>query len=189
MLYKDADRNHVVARHQLPFPFNVVSKYCQAQARPPPTAGVKRSRLQMEQSEEGPSTWDRRNARLRFGGPSQRTPGNEQIDDVIPAINLREPPLRDQHRDAGPSSPLSVTRPTQLSPNAGPNHDSLSTPHQAMRDQQTTPTLTDVNPDSGSIVGGTRIWLQGTDFQALFPMFARFGTAVVLTVSIMEMPF
>ena len=189
MLSKDADQNLIVARHQLPFSFNVVSKNCQAQARPPPTSGAKRSRLQMEQSDEGPSTCDQRNARLRFEGPSQRALGNERIDNVMPAINLRDPPLPGQHRDAGPSSSPSVTPPAQLSPNAGPNHDSLNTPHRAMTDQQPTPTLTDVNPDSGSIVGGARIWLQGTNFRAHFPLFARFGTAVVSTVSIMETPF
>ena len=48
------------------------------------------------------------------------------------------------------------------------------------------PTLTDVNPEQGSITGGARIWLQGIDFPALFPLFARFGTAVVPTVSLRD---
>ena len=36
---------------------------------------------------------------------------------------------------------------------------------------------------SGPITGGATIWLQGMDFPDLFPLFARFGTAVVPTVS------
>ena len=44
------------------------------------------------------------------------------------------------------------------------------------------PTLTEVNPDSGSTTGGVRIWLRGMDFPALLPLFARFGAAVVPTV-------
>ena len=38
-------------------------------------------------------------------------------------------------------------------------------------------------------MGGARIWLQGKDFPAVFPLFARFGTAVVPTVSTIEIPF
>ena len=44
------------------------------------------------------------------------------------------------------------------------------------------PTLTDVNPESGSVTGGTRIWLKGINFPPV-PLFARFGSAVVPTVS------
>ena len=51
-------------------------------------------------------------------------------------------------------------------------------------DGERAPTLTEVNPDSGSTTGGARIWLKGVDFPALFPLFARFGNAVVPTVSI-----
>ena len=168
-------------------------KHRQAQARPPPTAGVKRSRHQMEGSEEGPSTLHRRNVRLRSEGPSQRAPSNDRIDDATPAINSRGPPLCGPHHDGSPSSSLSLTQPTQLPPNTGPNSDLLNNPHQAIippvTDRQPTPTLMDVNPESGSITGGARIWLKGKDFPALIPLFARFGTAVVSTVSIMEMPF
>jgi hypothetical protein len=49
-------------------------------------------------------------------------------------------------------------------------------------DDEHTPTLTEVNPDSGSITGGVRIWLKGMNFPALLPLFARFGAAVVPTV-------
>ena len=47
------------------------------------------------------------------------------------------------------------------------------------------PTLTESNPESGSVIGGARIWLKGKDFPACFPLFARFGSAVVPTVSLM----
>ena len=50
------------------------------------------------------------------------------------------------------------------------------------------PTLTEVNPESGSVTGGARIWLKGINFPAL-PLFARFGSAVVPTVSPKGLPF
>ena len=52
----------------------------------------------------------------------------------------------------------------------------------AEADGELNPTLTEVNPDSGSITSGVRIWLKGMDFPALLPLFARFGAAVVATV-------
>ena len=171
----------------------MVPKYCQAQARPPPTAGAKRSRCQIEEPEEVPSTLDRRNVRLRSEGPSQRAAGNKRIDEATPAINLREPLLCGRNHDGSQCGSLSLTPPTQLPPNACPNPDSLNTPHQAIipprTDRQPTPALVDVNPESGSIMGGARIWLRGKDFPAVFPLFARFGTAVVPTVSTIGIPF
>jgi len=63
----------------------------------------------------------------------------------------------------------------------------LKTPNQPIApswtEGESAPTLTEVNPESGSITGGATIWLKGMDFPALFPLFARFGTAVVPTVS------
>ena len=147
----------------------------------------------MEESEEGPTISDRRNVRLRSEGPPQRAPSNGRIDDGTLAINLRDPPLSDQHRDGSPSSSLFFNPPIQLPRNAGPNSDSLKTPHQAIipptTDRQPSPTLMDVNPESGSITGGARIWLKGKHFPAVFPLFARFGTAVVSTVSAMGITF
>ena len=155
--------------------------------------GTKRSRRQIEQSDETPSTLDRRNVRLRSEGLSQRAPRNERIDDATLAINLRESPLGGLHRNGSPSSSLPLTLPVQVPPNAGRNSDSRNTPHRVINpprtDRQPTPTLMDVNPESGSTTGGARIWLKGIDFPARFPLFARFGTAVVATVSSMETPF
>jgi len=185
-------QNLIVAQHQLPFSFNVVAKYCQARARPPP-AGGKRSRRQAEQLEGIPLTLDQRNVRPRFEGHSQEVPGNERADDDMPVINLRDPPLGGQHREGSPYGSLPMILPPHLPLNASPNFDSLDTPHQAIIPQGTdvepTPTLIDVNPECGSITGGARIWLKGKDFPALFPLFARFGTAVVSTVSTMAIPF
>jgi len=63
------------------------------------------------------------------------------------------------------------------------NADPSSVPLNTIEDAERAPTLTEVNPDSGSTTGGARIWLKGIDFPALFPLFARFGNAVVPTVS------
>jgi hypothetical protein len=50
-------------------------------------------------------------------------------------------------------------------------------------DTDRTPILTEVSPELGPLAGGSRIWLKGQDFPDLFPLFARFGTAVASTVS------
>jgi len=64
--------------------------------------------------------------------------------------------------------------------------DAIKPPNQAIAppgtDGDCAPTLTEVNPESGSLTGGARTWLQGTNFLAHLPLFARFGTAVVPTV-------
>jgi hypothetical protein len=142
----------------------------------------------MEQPEDIHPVVDQRNVRPRFEGPSQEAPGNERFDHVTPVINLRDP-LGGQHSEGSPSS----SPPPQLPRNAGPNSDSLSTPFQATApprtDPEPTPTLIDVNPESGSTTGGARIWLKGQNFPTLISLFARFGTAVVSTVSPMEIPF
>ena len=64
----------------------------------------------------------------------------------------------------------------------GPAHFQPISPLKA--DAERPPILTEVNPDSGSVTGGMRIWLKGMDFPALLPLFARFGAAVVPTVSV-----
>ena len=180
------DQNLIIAQHQLPFPFNVVAKY-------PPAAGGKRSRLQMEQSEDVPQKLDQRNVRPRLEGPSQGAPGNERTDEVVLVISPRDSSRGDQHCEDSSSGSLPVVLPPHRPQNAGPNVDSLDIPHQAIvpprTDEGPTPALIDVNPESGSITGGARIWLKGKDFPALIPLFARFGTAVVPTVSTMETPF
>jgi hypothetical protein len=50
-------------------------------------------------------------------------------------------------------------------------------------DKGRTPTLIEVSPELGPLAGGSTIWLRGLGFPPLFTLFARFGTAVVPTVS------
>jgi len=187
------DQNFIVAQHQLPFSFNVVAKLKKVRERPPPAAGRKRSRLQVEQSEDMSPKLHRRNVRPRLEGYSQRAPGNEQTDEAMPVINPRDSSLGVQRWGGGSSGLLPVALPPHLPRNAGPNVDSLDIPHQAIvpprADEEPTPMLIDVNPESGSVTGGARIWLKGKDFPALVPLFARFGTAVVPTVSTINTPF
>jgi len=150
-------------------------------------------RSQMEQSEDVPPKLDHRNVRPRFEGHSQGARGNERTDEAMSVINPRHSSLGGQHCEGSSSGSLPVTLPPHLPSNAGPYFDSLDIPHQAIAPpragEESTPALIDVNPESGSITGGARIWLKGKDFPALIPLFARFGTAVVPTVSIMETPF
>jgi len=147
----------------------------------------------MEQSEDMPPKLDQRNVRPRLEGPSQGTPGNERTDEAISIINPRDSSLGGQHCEGSSYGSLPVPLPLHLPRNAGPNVGSLDIAHQAIvpprADEEPTPMLIDVNPESGSITGGARIWLKGKDFPALIPLFARFGTAVVATVSTMETPF
>lgn len=138
-----------------------------------------------------PPTVDQRNVRPRFDSPPQGVPGDRRVDHVIPTIDLRDHCRCGQHRGCSPPS----SPPLQLPRNASPNSDSLNVqrpPQKAIAppttDQGPLPTLVEVNPESGSIAGGARIWLRGMDFPG-FPLFARFGGTVVPTVSLLEIPF
>jgi len=146
----------------------------------------------MEQSEDVPPRLDQRNVRPRLEGPSQGAPGNERTDEAVSVINPRNSSRGDQHCEDSSSGSLPVVLSPHLPQDAGPNVGSLDIPHQAIvpprADEEPTPTLIDVNPESGSITGGARVWLQGKDFPAI-RLYARFGTAVVPTVSTMEIPF
>ena len=181
VLSEDVNQENIVAQHRLPFSFNVVAKL-------PPQ---KRTRRQMEQSEE-PSVEDRRNVRARFHDFSQRNADHERNDDPILAVNPRNAPQGGQYHESHPSSvsPPTVSLPQPprnvggpLSPWKMPNP--VTAPPRT--DPEPTPTLTDVNPEQGSITGGARIWLKGMDFPAHFPLFARFGTAVVPTVNLKDL--
>jgi len=141
----------------------------------------------VEQSEDVPQKLDQRNVRPRLEGHSQGAPGNEPTDEAMPVINPQGSSLGGQHCEGNSSDSLPVALPPHLPGNAGPNVNSLDVPHQAIvppkADEEPAPTLMDVNPESGSVTGGARIWLKGKDFSVTFPLFARFGTAVVATVS------
>ena len=110
-----------------------------------------------------------------------------RIHHPAPDIDHQNAPEVDQHCEGSTSS-----SPPLASPPVPPqNASSSSAPLDAIKplnqppprtEGEIVPTLTEVNPGSGSITGGATIWLQGMDFPS-FPLFARFGTAVVPTVS------
>jgi len=174
-----------VAECRLPFSFNVVPKL-------PATQG-KRKRAQVEQEWDIP-TPEPRAVRRQIDGPDVTAPvhplGNEQIHHPAPDID---------HQDAlevvQPSEEGEWSAPTMVPPPVSPqNASSTSAPLDAIKpptqpiapprtDGESAPILTNVNPCSGPITGGAEVWLLGMDFPALFPLFARFGTAVVPTVS------
>ena len=157
-----------MAQYRLPFSFRVVAKLPQ---------GQKRRRGQIDQPEE-PQVVDQRNVRARFDE-------REAVDEPMPAFNPRSIPQGGQYRegDSSSASPPAVS-PPQPPRNAVPWKAPNPVIAPPVTDGERAPTLTEVNPEHGSITGGARIWLKGIDFPALFPLFARFGTAVVPTVSL-----
>ena len=54
-------------------------------------------------------------------------------------------------------------------------------------DREPSPTLIEVNPEQESIIGGARIWLKGMDVPVHVRLFARFGTAFVPKVSLLDL--
>ena len=179
------NQTNIVAQYRLPFSFKVVAKL---------PRGQKRKRRQIGQPEEA-SVEDRRNVRARFHDFSQRDADHEQNDDPMPAANPRNGPHGGQYREGDPSSASPPTvSPPQPPQNAGSKPGPLSPwkpPNPVISpprtDAEPTPILTDVNPEQGSITGGARIWLKGMEFPAHFPLFARFGSAVVPTVIIRDL--
>jgi hypothetical protein len=146
---------------------------------------------------------DRRNVRARFDGTLQRD-ADDNDHPMPPATNPRGAPqgwqyqgrqYREGEGDSSSASPPAVSPPQPSQPrNAGPNPSQISPakqPNPAIAppstDEGPTPTLTEVNPEHGSVTGGARIWLKGMEFPPLFPLFARFGTAVVPTVSLRDL--
>ena len=146
--------------------------------RPPAISGRKRPRPEQEDGDPPES--------LDFQGrdddvnarPREIPPGNGQIHYPAPDIG----------NQSAPQSREDIFRPlpSVLLPQPAESTDRSSVRFHAIfppkTDGERTPTLTEVNPDSGSITGGVRIWLKGMDFPALLPLFARFGVAVVPTV-------
>ena len=142
----------------------------------------KRKRRHIEESDELPPTINQRNVRPRSAEPPERNSPSELMNYPLLDINPRDILQGGQHQEA--SSPLLTPQSGATSPDP-PN--ALKRPNQTIAQPRTdgehAATLTEVNPDSGSITGGARIWLRGVDFPANFPLYARFGTAVVPTVS------
>ena len=174
-----------MAECRLPFSFNVVPKV--------PAAQGKRKRAQVEQEGDLPTPGERV-VRRRMGGPNvtaQIHPlGNEQIHHPVPDIDHQDTPEVVQPCEGSTASLPQLPPPLVPPQNANSTSarlDATKPPNQPIAppttEGETAPTLTEVNPESGSITGGATIWLKGMDFPALFPLFARFGTAVVPTVS------
>jgi hypothetical protein len=136
---------------------------------------------------------DRRNVRPRTNNLPQRyPPGNEGADHpMLPPIDPGNVPRGGQHRgSSSPSASPPSDPPVQPPWNADSNPDPIRTqkdPPQRINppgtDGESSPALTEVNPEQGPLAGGARIWLKGIGFPPLFSLFARFGTAVAPTVS------
>ena len=182
-LSEDEDQNHIVAQCRLPFSFNFLSKL-------PPglrlsTIHETRKRRRPEQEVGDPPAPEQRVVRPRLDGedalPPRNSPGNEQIHH--PAQDIGNKRAHRGHKDSSCSS-LPLPPPPQPAESADFDSAQLQTISPPKIDGVRPPTLTEVNPDSGSIAGGVRIWLKGMDFPALLPLFARFGATVVPTVSV-----
>jgi len=180
-----------VAQCRLPFSFNVLAKLpLDFRQRLLATQGRKR-RADFDQAEGSPpapepplvpSLVDDANVLSQSDPPS-----SGQIHHPALVMDQQDSLMSVQSSENSLSSlPPPVLR-LQPSQNAGPILNPLPTRQSTMQalrtDGEPTPTLTEVNPESGSVTGGARIWLKGIDFPALFPLFARFGTTVVPTVS------
>jgi hypothetical protein len=158
------------------------------QARPAP-ATRKRNRGQMDHPNGTAPEVDGRNARPRFNDPLQRyLPDNYHPMPPLDPQNVFHVP---QDRERGSPSASPPADPLQPPRNADSNSDPTNArkgPPQGINPPRTdgdpSPTLTDVNPEQGPLIGGSRVWLKGRGFPNLFPLFARFGTAVVQTVSV-----
>ena len=179
-----------MAQCRLPFSFNVLAKLpLKLRQRLLATQGRKR-RAGFDQAEGSPPPPEPPLVPSRVGDPSVLSQGNPpssgQIHHTALVVDQQDYPQGVQSlEDSLSSSPPLV--PPQPGWNAGPISTPLPTRQFTMQaprtDGEPTPTLTEVNPESGPITGGVRIWLKGIDFPPLFPLFARFGTAVVPTVS------
>ena len=149
-----------MAQCRLPFSFNILSRL-----PPGPRLPGTRKRTRPEEDDGDPPASEQRTVRRRLGDANAVTPkhppSNGQIHDPAPNVGHQSAP---RGHEEGYSSSLAISPPKL--------------------DGERPPTLTEVNPDSGSITGGVRIWLKGMDFPALLPLFARFGAAVVPTVGV-----
>ena len=145
---------------RLPFSFNFLSKLPPG-ARLPGT----RKRPLLEEDDGDPPASEQRAVRRRIGeadalAPNNH-PGNGHIHGTAPNVGNQNAP---RGHEEGSSGSLAIF-PSKL-------------------DGERLPTLTEVNPNSGSITGGVEIWLKGMDFPALLPLFARFGAAIAPTVGV-----
>ena len=184
-----------MAQCRLPFSFNVLAKLpLESRQRFLATQGKRRRAHQEEGALPGPEpslvppSVDDVNVLAQSNPPS-----SGQVDHPALVVDQRDSLQGVQSSDDSLlGSPSLVLRP-QPSWNAGPSSNPLPAQQSPMQelgmDGELIPTLTEVNPERGSITGGARIWLKGMDFPNLFPLFVRFGTTVVPTVSNMVLRF
>jgi len=199
ILSEDESQKQVVAECRLPFSFNVVPKIWVTHG--------KRNSAQVKQEGDFP-TPEACAVRPRMDGPNVTAQIHPLGNDPIHHPAQLRPPRYDQiHHPAqdidrqGASEVVQSWEDSKFSgnplasPAPAPQTGDLSStslevtnrPNQVIvlprTDGECEPTLTHVNPESGSTTGGTVIWLAGIDFPVRFPVFARFGTSVVRTVS------
>ena len=158
-----------MAQCRLPFSFSVLAKLPPVPGRKSATQR-KRKRVEHGQGEGGGLAPEPRFVRPRLD------PSSEQIYHPAPDVNYQSSLQDVQSHEFNPP-PLVL--PIQPPRDAGANSGAISPPR---TNDEPIPTLTEVNPEAGSIRGGARIWLKGINFSSCFPLFARFGTTVVATV-------
>ena len=167
-----------MAQCRLPFSFNVLPKLPKSAIR------RKRKRVELEQAEGAALAPEPRVFRPRLDDANvlvQRNPPGSEQNHPAPAMNHQNSPRGVQSYEEGSFNPPPLVLPTQPLRNSGINSEAIAPPR---TDDEPTSTLTEVNPETGSMTGGARIWLKGINFTSRFPLFARFGTTVVPTVSL-----
>ena len=151
----------------------------------PPVPPINRTRnRQPEEEDEDLPAAERRSVRPRKDGANalaqRNLPCNGQ--NHYPALDMGHGSAPRGHKGNSCSLTLVPLGQQARSAGLGPAHFQAISPLKA--DAELPPILTEVNPDSGSVAGGVRVWLKGMDFPALSPLFARFETAVVPTVRV-----
>ena len=145
----------------------------------------KRKRLELEQPEGAALAPEPRFVRPRLDDGNVLVHSHPPISEEILAMNHQNSPRAAGSHEGGSFNSPSLALPTQPPQNANADSEAISQPRP---DDDPTPTLTEVNPEVASIRGGARIWLRGINFSSRFPIFARFGTTVVPTVSLNHLP-
>ena len=162
-----------MAECRLPFSFNILSRLpSQKRKGPPEPDPPPRKNRRVGDSNVSVQRNSQRNGQLHY--PGQAIGHQAAPRDIQSYGDGSFTPRRTGQTHQPPQNPSSNPAPVGI--NEPPDHTTST-------DRERAPTLTEVNPDSWSTTGGARIWLKGIDFPALFPLFARFGNAVVPTVS------
>jgi hypothetical protein len=146
-----------MAQYLLPFTFKVVAKLPQKQGQTSSAVHKKRKRAQLEPT-RAPVDHEPRAVRPRIDEIDVPSPRDSLIHDRIDDLL----PVRREIAEGSQSNQAIIS---------------------SNGDGNNAPMLMEVNPESGSITGGTRVWLKVIGCPSISPLFARFGTAVAPTVS------